>query len=263
MPLVLMLGISVLFVGCDTNNGTGSDGGMGTMTVQMTDAPIDYADAVNVFIERVEVNNAEEDEGWITISEPQQTYNLLELTNGATEVIGTREMEPGIYNQIRLILSQEGHSVEIDGEPHDMKVPSGLQTGIKVNVNAEIEPDFENVVLIDFDASRSVKKAGNSGRYILTPVITGSVKAITGNIEGNVNPADARPVIYAIVGTDTLASTIADTSSGDFRIIGLEEGSYDVALDPRNDIYQSAAEEDVSVTAGGTTEIGTIELAEE
>lgn len=261
VPLVLLVGMSVLFAGCDTNSDTlGPDGGMGTITIQMTDAPIDSADAVNVFIERVEVNNAEDEEGWITISEPQQTYDLLELTNGATAVIGSKELEPGVYHQIRLILSQGGHSVEVDGKAYDMKVPSGPQTGVKVNVNAEIEPDFENIVLIDFDASRSVKKAGNSGMYILTPVVTGSVRAITGNIEGTADPAESRPVVYAIAGTDTLASTIADTSSGDFRIIGLEEGTYDVALAPRNDAYQSAVEEDVSVTAGETAEIGEIAL---
>ncbi|WP_372635643.1 DUF4382 domain-containing protein [Fodinibius sp.] len=264
VPLSLLLGISVLVVGCETSdNGLGADGGMGTMTVQMTDAPIDSADAVNVFIERVEVNNAEDEEGWTVLNEPQQSYNLLELVNGATEVIGSSELEPGVYNQIRLILSESGHSVEVNGQAHDMKVPSGPQTGIKLNINAEIEPDIEYILLLDFDASRSVVAAGPPGnpvKYLLKPVITAKEKAITGNIEGTADPAESRPVVYAIAGTDTLASTIADTTSGDFRIIGLEEGSYDVALDSRNEAYQSVVEEDVSVTVGGTAEIGTIEL---
>ncbi|SHE47156.1 protein of unknown function [Fodinibius roseus] len=264
VPLTLLIGISVLVVGCETDDsGLGADGGMGTMTVQMTDAPIDSADAVNVFIERVEVNNAEDEEGWTVLNEPQQSYNLLELVNGATEVIGSSELEPGVYNQIRLILSEGGHSVEVNGEVHDMKVPSGPQTGIKLNINAEIEPDIEYVLLLDFDASRSVVAAGppgNAVKYLLKPVVTAKEEAITGNIEGTADPAESRPVVYAISGTDTLASTIADTTSGDFRIIGLEEGSYEVALHSRNEAYQSVVEEDVSVSVGATAEIGTIEL---
>lgn len=263
LPLALIFAVAVFFTACD-NSGTGSDGSMGTMTVEMTDAPIDSADAVNVFIERVEVNNAEnEDEGWIVLNEPQQSYNLLELTNGATEVIGSSELEPGVYNQIRLILSEGGHSVEVDGNVHDMKVPSGPQTGIKLNINAEIESDFEYVLLLDFDASRSVVAAGQPGnavKYLLKPVIMAKEKAVTGNIEGVIDPAEANSVVYAIADSDTLASTIADTTNGDFKIIGLEEGSYDVSIDPRNDDYQSETVEDVSVTIGQSNDLGTVEL---
>lgn len=262
------LAVAVLFTGCD-DSGTGSDGSMGTMTVEMTDAPIDSADAVNVHIERVEVQaqDSEGEEGeWIILSEPQQSYNLLELVNGATEVIGTKELEPGTYEQIRLILSTDGHSVVVDNTEYSMTVPSGAQTGIKLNIDAEIQPDIEYVLLLDFDASRSVVAAGQPGnaqKYLLKPVIKAKEKAITGNIEGVVNPADAQPVVYAIAGSDTLASTIADTSSGDFRLIGLEEGSYDVSVNPRVDSYQSTTVENVSVQTEETNDIGTVELSQQ
>lgn len=265
IPIALFLAVTVLFVGCD-DGGTGSDGSMGTMTVEMTDAPIDSADAVHVFIERVEVQSqdAEGEEGeWIVLSEPQQSYNLLELVNGATEVIGTRELEPGTYDQIRLILSQNGHSVVVDGTEHNMMVPSGPQTGIKLNINAEIQPDIEYVLLLDFDASRSVVAAGQPGnpvKYLLKPVIEATEKAITGNIAGVVNPAEAQPVVYAIAGSDTLSGTIADTTNGDFRLIGLEEGIYDVSVEPRNEDYQPATVEDVEVEVEATNDIGTVEL---
>lgn len=256
IPFALFVAASLLLAGCGS---TGSDGATGSMTVEMTDAPIDSADAVNVFIERVEVQS-QDGSGWIVLNEPQQSYDLLELVNGATEVIGSSELEAGTYNQIRLVLSRDGHSVVVEDEEYGMTVPSGAETGIKLNVNAEIEPDIEYVLLLDFDASRSVVKAGQSGLYILKPVIMAKEKAITGNIAGTVNPADAEPVVHAIADSDTLASTIADTSSGDFTLIGLEEGSYDVFVDPRNDNYQSQTVEDVSVTVEETNDIGTIDL---
>ncbi len=256
LPFAIVVAFSVLFTGC----GTGSDTGAGTMTVEMTDAPIDSADAVNVFIERVEVQS-QDGSGWITLNEPQQEYNLLELVNGATEVIGSAELEEGTYNQIRLILSQDGHSVVVDGMEYSMKVPSGAQTGVKLNINAEIEPDIEYVLLLDFEASRSVVKAGESGKYLLKPVIRAHEKAITGNIAGTVNPVDAQPVVYAIADSDTLSSTIADTTSGEFKLIGLEEGTYSVSVDPRNDDYQSKTVDNVDVTAEETTDLGTVEVS--
>lgn len=232
------------------------------MTVEMTDAPIDSAEAVNVFIERVEVNRVGDSEGWTTLNEPQQEYDLLELTNGETAVIGSDELEAGTYPQIRLILSREGHSVVVDGESHDMFIPSGAETGIKLEINAEIEEDIEYVLLLDFDASRSVVDAGQNTQnpYILKPVIQAKEKAITGNIEGTVDPAEAIPVAYAIADSDTLASTIADTSSGYFKLIGLEEGTYDVAIDPRNDEFEGTTQTDISVEVEQTNDIGTIEL---
>ncbi len=102
IPFALLIVSSMLFTSCST----GSDGGTGTMTVEMTDAPIDSADAVNVFIESVEVNRDGSSEGWTTLNEPQQEYDLLELTNGATTVLGTSQLEAGTYQQIRLVLSR-------------------------------------------------------------------------------------------------------------------------------------------------------------
>lgn len=258
IPFVLLIGLSIIFTGCGTDAGTGT----GSMTVEMTDAPIDSADAVNVFIERVEVNKEGNEDGWVTLNEPQQEYDLLELTNGATTVIGSAELEAGTYQQIRLIVSQNGHSVVVDGNTHEMFVPSGAQTGIKLNINAEIEEDIEYVLLLDFDASRSVVKAGQNEQrpYILKPVIKAKEKAITGNIEGTANPAEAKPVVYAIANSDTLASTVADTSDGSFRLIGLEEDTYDVFVEPRNDDYGEVTVSDLDVAVGETSEIGTVDL---
>lgn len=257
-----VLSLSVILVGCD-GSGTGTSGETGTMEVQLHDAPNNYEE-VNVFIERVEVNNADTDTGWVEISSPQQSYDLLELTNGATEVLGSKELPAGTYEQIRLILSSDGHSVVVDGQEHSMFVPSGAQTGIKLNVNAEIQPDITYTLLLDFDASRSVVERGNeqSGvEYLLKPVISASNKAETGNIAGVVNPADAEPFVYAIAGSDTLSSTKADTADGSFKLIGLEDGTYTVSVDPTNDNYQSKDTTGVDVTVGDTNDIGTIELS--
>lgn len=258
LPFALLFGLSLLFTGC------AQDGGTGTLEVLLHDAPANY-DEVNVFIERVEVNNAETDTGWVEINSPQQSYDLLDLTNGAMEVLGSKQLEAGIYNQIRLILSRDGHSVVVDGVEHAMFVPSGAQTGIKLNVNAEIEPDITYTLLLDFDAARSVVVQGTdqSGtEYLLKPVIRATNEAITGNISGTVEPNDVETFVYAISGTETLSSTKVSEVDGTFKLIGLEAGSYTVSVEPVSDNYQTEEISDVEVTVGETNDIGTITLSQ-
>jgi hypothetical protein len=155
--------------------------------------------------------------------------------------------------------------VVIDGEEHDMFVPSGEQTGIKLNVNAEIEPNITYTLLLDFDAARSVVKRGNQQageEYLLKPVIKATNQAVTGNIAGAVDPVESYPFVYAIAGEDTLSSTKADTSNGEFQLIGLEEGTYTVSVDPTDESYGSENVNDVEVTVGETTELDTINLSQ-
>ncbi|MEX2605387.1 MAG: DUF4382 domain-containing protein [Gracilimonas sp.] len=252
--------MSFMLIGCSTQ----SDSNTGQFSVLLHDAPASY-DEVNVFIERVEVNNGTDEEGWITVGEPQQNFDLLELTNGVLAPLGDVELEVGTYQQIRLILSQDGHSVVIDGVSHDMFIPSGSQTGIKLNVNAEIEAGIEYVLLLDFDASRSVVVTGSenaSHNYLLKPVIKATNQATSGSIAGTISPAEAKPVVYAIANGDTLSTTYADTTSGSFRLIGLNEGAYTVSINPTNTNFQSKDTTGVEVTIGETNDIGTIELDE-
>lgn len=260
LAVVLAVGMFA-FAGCSTD----STPEMGTLEVKLHDAPADY-DEVNVFIERVEVNNSmNEEEGWQVISEPNQQYDLLELSNGVFEVIGEAELEVGLYPQIRLILSRDNNSVVVDGEVHDLFIPSGAQTGVKLNVNAEIEEGIVYTLLLDFDALQSVHTTGQSPNleYILKPVIRASNEALTGNIGGIVNPVEARAAVFAIAGEDTLSSTYADESSGEFLLVGLEGGSYDISVEPREDGYGSEYLENVEVTVGETTDLETIVLSEE
>lgn len=249
--------LALFIAGCSTS----PDSGMGTLEVRLVDAPIDNATEVNVAINSVQVNNSETDTGWVTINEPNQTYNLLELTNGAYAVLGETELEPGTYNQIRLILDSEGNNIVFDdGKQVALTVPSGTQTGIKLNVDAVIESGITYTLQLDFNASKSVVKAGNSGKYLLKPVIRASNMATSGKIIGTVLPAEARAQVHAIVGEDTLTTTFADTTDGTFELPGLDEGTYTVGIEPREDGFAGADRSGVVVNIGEASDIGTVEL---
>lgn len=248
----------IAFTGCSLN----SDGEVGTMLVKLHDNPADY-DEVNIFVERVEVNNTAGDDGWQTISEPNESFDILKLTNGEFEIIADAQLEAGTYPQIRLVVSRDQNTVVVDGVSHSLTVPSGAETGVKLNVNAEIEEGIQYVLLLDFDAGRSVVETGQAQTpgYILQPVIRATPEAITGNIGGVVSPVDARAAVYAIAGNDTLSTTYADELTGEFLLVGLEAGSYTVSAAARDGDYNPASVEDVDVTVGDTNDIGTIELS--
>lgn len=260
IKISLFLGIVVgLFAwGCNTS----PDAGTGTMQVKMHDAPVDY-DEVNISVERVEVNRTEGESGWETISEPNEVYNILELINGDFAILADAELETGTYQQIRLILSDDNSDV-IDGETYNMTVPSGAQTGLKLNINAEIEEGIVYTLLLDFDANRSVVKRGATNQYNLKPVVRATSEAVTGNIGGNVNvDATVRAILNAgTAEADTVSTTITDDLSGDFLLVGLEEDSYTVAVETGEEGFEDTEFEDVDVTLGETTDLGDIVLTE-
>lgn len=248
-----------IFAAC---NSSGENNDLGSLEIRLHDAPLDSVEEVNVFIERIEINLENDDEGWSTINSPNRSFNLLELTNGAFEVIGDTLLEPGTYSQIRLILGQDNNLV-ISDSTYSLFVPSGSQSGIKLNINAEIEAERNYVLLLDFDVAKSIVQTGNqqSGvNYILNPVIRANFQAETGKIAGVIEPAEARPIIFAIQDSDTLASTFADTLNGEFQLMSLPEGVYRVAVEPRNDKYVNADINEVEVVNSETTDLGTIEI---
>lgn len=253
-----VLTVALLFWGCQSSIDSGAEGS-GTLLVKLHDAPVDY-DEVNISIERVEVNNTESaEEGWVTISEPNEVYNILDLVNGEFEILANAELEAGTYRQIRLILNNE-NTVVIDGETNDLFVPSGIQTGVKLNIDAEIKEGIEYTLLLDFDANRSIVKQGETSQYSLQPVIRATNEAITGNVSGTIMQAEARAAVFAISGSDTLSTTYADLESGEFMLVGLSEGSYTVSVEAREDGFESALFNDVEVTLGDNHNMGDVEL---
>ena len=249
--------LALFIAGCSTS----PDSGMGTLEVRMVDAPIKNAKEVNVVIDSVQVNNSESDEGWVTISEPNQSYNLLSLTNGAYAVLGEAELEPGTYEQIRLILATDGHNIVYENNESDvLTVPSGSQTGVKLNVNAEIESGFTYTLLLDFNASKSVVEAGNSGQLLLKPVIRATNLAATGKIVGTVLPAEARSEVHAVQNDEVITSTFADETDGTFELPGLDPGTYTVRFEAREDGYGVTETTGVEVEVGEASDIGTVEL---
>jgi hypothetical protein len=261
--LFLMLTLTFTISSCDLFTGGSSTG---TLKVVMHDNPGDFQ-SIMVDIQRVEVNNRlDEGSGWIVVAEPGEQYDLLELVNGAQAILGEAELDEGVYRQIRLILG-DNNSITVNDTTWALMTPSAQQTGVKLNINAEIREGITYTIALDFDAGRSIVTTGsgpghgpNSGPYLLKPVIRAYSQAETGTISGIIEPAESEPWIYAVAGEDTVSSTRSEAGTGEFRLMGLPEDTYTVIINPVSGDFEEIAVTDVEVTAGEDTFLGTIEL---
>ena len=196
--------ISIVFIGACSNGGTDdpladndtNDGTTGYLALSLIDAPGGSYQAVYVSIKEVQVciapevcdgsGDCAENCEWETIATVNRTFNLLELVNGVMASLGLTELETGQYNQMRLMLSETNdgepnflgeveeypqYLIDEAGDVHEMKVPSGYQSGIKLVHPFQIVAGLTTELILDFDVSRSVVKAGNSGKYNLKPTI--------------------------------------------------------------------------------------------
>jgi hypothetical protein len=107
-------------------------------------------------------------EAWRPLNQECQTLDLLTLRDGVTEAIGVATLPPGHYAQIRLMLMDA--SIVVDGVEHELQVPSGMESGLKIQGGFELLDGSATTITLDFDAGRSVQYTEGSG-YQLMPVI--------------------------------------------------------------------------------------------
>lgn len=254
IAIVLMLG------GCEKNDlGTGPGGGSGsgTFVVRLTDAPAGF-DAVNIVVDSIRVHFESGDTvgGWYTISRIPAVYNVLAYANGRDTVIAGGPVPAGYYSQLRLYIGS-GSEVVKNGVANPLEIPSGSQSGLKLNIQSTVVAGVRYELMLDFDASRSILVTGN-GRYMLKPVIKVVTTALSGSLTGVVLPGSADATVSAIAGTDT-TTTLADTT-GYFRFKYLTPGLYLVRIVPADTAYLSKDLPNVGVAGGQTTDVGTITL---
>jgi len=265
-----MILMAVLFstglVSCSSDDDSGDSGNGDTANVrfELTDAPGDYdevnVEVVDVLIHSDALANAEDadEEGWVSVGEVNDgVINLLDLTGGVTHLLADTELAAGKLNQIRLVLGG-ANSVVVNGTSFTLQTPSAQQSGLKLQVNEDLEAGTDYIFLLDFDVEQSVVKAGESGNYILKPVIRVSTQE-AGSIIGSIHPTTHQALVVATNGTSTV-SAYTDTD-GKFQLHGLSAGTYMVTVTPDVASGLSASVvNNVAVSSGAETDLEVIFL---
>jgi hypothetical protein len=164
--------------------------GSGTLSVYLTDAPIDLDDvtAVNVAVASMSVlpvcDDPEEEcsELLLDLIPPEGSdgvvVNLLDYRDGEVILMASEGVPEGAYQKIRMEIAAASLHRDDDLDPEtpdaveDIFVPSGK---VDVVVPFLISAGEQTEIVLDFDAALSVhlNETGNH-RYILRPVINGS-----------------------------------------------------------------------------------------
>jgi hypothetical protein len=255
--LILMALSTFFFWGCSEDSTFSSpEPGVGEIRMYLVDAPNTF-ETVNIVVTEVAVHQADEDSngGWWVVNDSTATYDLIELTNGANAILADEQLPAGHYTQIRLYVGA-GSNVVVDGVSYPLVIPSN---SIKLNHQFDIEEGMLYELTLDFEAEESINQTGN-GTYMLNPVIRVEANAISGTISGIVVPASAQALVWTVAGMDTI-SAWADTTSGEFMLMAVPEGTYDVTVTPYVTTYSDTTITDVMVTAQQNTDLGTIQLS--
>ena len=241
-----------IFSACDSD-----DSKMAKVKVLLVDAPADYE---SVLIDVVDVKV--KTDIWESLDGVEKkVYDILELTNGNEVLLGDIELPEGELNEIRLFLGDNNQLV-IDGETLDLDTPSASQSGLKIKLDAMLEAGVTYKLVLDFDAAKSIVKAGNSGKFNLKPVIRAEMEAQTGAIKGMINPIDTDCVVYAIVGVDSISTY--PNEEGKFLIRALDANTYKVVAIPSlGSGLDEVAKENIEVLIGEVTDAETFDFQSE
>ncbi len=232
------LAAAALVAGC---NETSAPAGAGQVTALLTDAPAAGVKSATVWISKVYLVGGSDSMGSrFTIDSTPHQYDLLSLQNGVTVALGTATIPAGTYEQMRFIVDSARVTLDsgltfADGSATKaLTVPSGMQTGIKVVFDVPVQVTTGQTILVaDFDVSQSFVLTGPPGGpmgCLFKAVIHATVQNVAASVAGTVTPASAKAKLYAIFTSDndTVATALADTTSGAYKLRFLAPGAYTI-----------------------------------
>lgn len=247
-----------------------------------------------------------DDGGPVVIVEEGGTFDLLELQDGITELLGSAEVDVGTYAQLRFIVDsarvelKEGLTFRDGSTSQSLMVPSGAQTGIKLNLDradgddsdggTEVEEGEETSLIVDFDVSQSFVVQGNPNTpagirgFLFTPVLRVVEEDAAGSIAGTVSGPEAANVEGLTVtaeppgsgggsariafqqepgeGGQTETATATTDADGAYELSGLAPGTYTVSVEPPEGFEPDPASLDVEVAEGEAVEGADFTLVE-
>ncbi len=268
--------------------GGGSGEATGLLQVGLTDAPPEGLESVWVSIQEVQVVPADlvdVEEGphpVVASFDPSLVINIMDLQY-QQQLLGQGQVPIGEYGQVRLVLDPNPgigdpvNYVTYSDDPQTkvpLKTPSGQQSGLKVLGQFEVAAGQMNAIVLDFDPSKAIVVAGQSGQTLLKPTgirITQveEILASYGCIFGTVIPELAWPTALVSVVPVGQSAAVAKGS------VNPEDGSFRACM-PAADYYlvvtadgyqthnSSALDPAVTYTVGIGSEVnaGEIELVE-
>ncbi|MBI5546149.1 MAG: DUF4382 domain-containing protein [Deltaproteobacteria bacterium] len=155
--------------------------GTGRLAVRLAAAKAPELREVVVTIAKVTAHSSEA--GWVTLPGTPGTIDLLGVQTTSL-LLGAVDLPAGKITQLRLYLQADGpqHVLLADGTSVDLKVPSGVQSGIKIVGPFDVPACEETSITLEFDPEKSiaVHSAKGGDLWILRPVIHAKKVVVAG-----------------------------------------------------------------------------------
>jgi hypothetical protein len=279
----LALGLAAL-AGCNSAEiGPAVPSGEGKTAILLTDAPFpfDRIARVDVHVKEialsVSADTSERASDWVVVAAPDRTFNLLDLQNGSTALLGEAVVPPGQYRAVRLVFDPSRST--LTGADGDLIATASGPGAPGINWQAKgdrpslfalveealaIGENGEDIV-VDFDVGRSFLYDG-SAEFTFIPHLRAIVRASSGAVTGRLlRVAEDIPVARAVVSVHIapdsgaqvgpLLATTRSAADGRFTASFLRPGRYQViAEDLERDLTSGTAV--VVVTAGSSVSAG-------
>ncbi len=235
-------------------------------TIYFTDHQTPIFDSVFIDVQRLQVKVEDDtlpNNGWVNMSIRPGIYNVLRFRNGLDTLFAVGNLPNARLRKIKLVLGLQ-NTVMKNGQVYPLRIKDDDREVI-VNIEAddfEITNNGQVLFWIDFDAGNSIQMdnsgSGSNNGYRLKSHIRIFTRRHSGRIEGKVLPRSADPIVKAIIGADT-ATAIPDRGDGEFKIVGLNAGTYKLLIDGQNG-YQDTLINNVVVRTNEDTRLPTIQL---
>jgi hypothetical protein len=207
--------------------GGDNGGGTGTVTLRITDAPVDSSAVTSVTVQfsAIELQGEGGRINFYYCEDPVNSANdpvvstspcvkpkpnkidLLQLNSGLSEVLLDGQTVPaGRYNWIRLGVDTGGAMdsyIVVSASPYELTIPSGDQTGLKLIRGFIVPAGGHADFTIDFDLRKSVHVTG-TGEHLLRPTLrivdNTQVGRIVGMVAESLVTAGCSPAVYVFTG---------------------------------------------------------------
>jgi hypothetical protein len=216
------------------SGGSGSGDETGRLSLAITDAPVDDASSVVVQFSGVAFKRAGAASEQVQDLTPSpRQLDLLQYQEGrAALLLDGVTLPAGDYEWIRLIVDNEtgvrdSYITLTGGEECELRVPSGAESGLKLNRGFTLPADGSIALTIDFDLRKSIHAPpGQQGSaeactqgYLMRPTLRivddANVGAIAGHVASELVTTQCLPKVYVFPGAGALPDDIEEADGGD------------------------------------------------
>jgi hypothetical protein len=295
------LGAIIMLSGC-SGGSSGSESSTGLLSLGVSDAPVQDVRQVCIEFSEAEFKKAGTDNQVIVFDPPAKIDLLAYQGMNSAPLLTNQTLEAGEYQWVRLAVNapQDGNRGGADagmndtgcigvgsyivteaGTVHGLYIPSGAESGLKLNRGFTLPAGGSADFVAEFDLMKSVHAPkGLDPDYIMRPTVRLLDRTETGSIAGEVSmtlatQADCMPAVYLynpgeapddneddgdMDSIDPIASAMVDMQNDGrylYEIGPLLTGMYDVAFscdadDPVADetlTYELSADNPIEVLA--------------